>query len=60
MLKPVALVPPRAGYQFEQWEIAGYANNIADQRYDAVGYQGGYVTVYSPPREMGVRLTWRL
>lgn len=54
------LVNLLAGYQFEQWEIAGYANNIADQRYDAVGYQGGYVTVYSPPRELGVRLTWRL
>jgi iron complex outermembrane receptor protein len=35
-------------------------NNAADKTYDAVGYQNGFVTVYSPPREVGLRLTWRL
>lgn len=49
-----------AGYQYKNWEIAAYAHNVADKTYDAVGYQGGYVTVYSPPREVGVRLTWRM
>ncbi|TBV16652.1 TonB-dependent receptor [Stutzerimonas kirkiae] len=49
-----------AGYQRGQWEIAAYADNATDQRYDAVGYQNGFVTVYSPPREAGLRLTWRL
>lgn len=49
-----------AGYQHGNWEIAAYANNVADKTYDAVGYQNGFVTVYSPPREVGVRLTWRM
>lgn len=49
-----------AGYQYGDWELAAYANNVTDQTYDAVGYQNGFVTVYSPPREAGLRLTWRL
>ena len=48
-----------AGYQRGKWEIAAYANNVADKRYDAVGYNGRY-TIYSPPREVGARLTWRM
>jgi iron complex outermembrane receptor protein len=49
-----------AGYARGDWEIAAYVNNAADKTYDAVGYQNGFVTVYSPPREVGLRLTWRL
>lgn len=49
-----------AGYQHNHWEIATYANNASDKTYDAVGYQNGFVTVYSPPREVGLRLTWRM
>lgn len=48
-----------AGYQYDKWEVTAYVNNLADKRYDAVGYQNGFVTVYSPPRELGLRLTWR-
>ncbi|MGP5018912.1 TonB-dependent receptor [Vreelandella alkaliphila] len=48
------------GYQRGNWEISAYANNVADKTYDAVGYQNGFVTVYSPPREVGLRLAWRL
>nr|WP_081593362.1 TonB-dependent receptor [Thauera linaloolentis] len=48
-----------AGYRRGDWEISAYAHNAGNQRYDAVGYQNGFVTVYSPPRELGVRLTWR-
>ncbi|EHP40590.1 TonB-dependent receptor [Cupriavidus basilensis OR16] len=48
------------GYQRGNWEVAGYVNNLANRTYDAVGYQNGFVTVYSPPREVGVRLTLRL
>ncbi|WP_418648618.1 TonB-dependent receptor [Thauera butanivorans] len=48
-----------AGYQLGNLEIAAYVHNAGDQRYDAVGYQNGFVTVYSPPREAGVRLIWR-
>ena len=49
-----------AGYPFGRWEVSAYVNNLADQRYDAVGYQNGFVTVYSPPREAGLRLSWQL
>jgi len=48
------------GYQRAGWDIAAYARNAADKTYDATGYQGGTVTVYSPPREIGVRVGWRM
>jgi len=48
------------GYQHGNWEVAAYVNNAANKTYDAVGYQNGFVTVYSPPREVGMRLTWRM
>jgi iron complex outermembrane receptor protein len=54
------LVNLAAGFTFRQVEITAYVNNAANRRYDAVGYQNGIVTVYSPPREAGLRLTWRL
>ena len=49
-----------AGYAQASWEIAAYLRNAANRRYDAVGYLNGQVVVYSPPREFGVRLTWRM
>ena len=49
-----------AGYQHGDWEITTYVDNATNQRYDAVGYQNGFITVYSPPREAGLRLSWRL
>ncbi|KXU37523.1 TonB-dependent receptor [Cephaloticoccus primus] len=55
-----AVVNLVAGYQLGDWEIAAYANNVADETYDANGYQGNTVTIYSPPREIGLRMTWRL
>ena len=55
-----ALVNLAAGVTVRQVEISAYINNLANRRYDAVGYQNGIVTVYSPPRELGLRLTWRL
>ncbi|WP_051237565.1 TonB-dependent receptor [Ottowia thiooxydans] len=54
------MVNLQAGRSFGPWEISGYVRNATNKRYDAVGYQNGIVTVYSPPREFGVRLTWRL
>lgn len=44
----------------ERATLSAYANNVTDQEYDAVGYQNGNVTVYSPPRELGLKLTWGL
>lgn len=54
------LVNLSAGVRRGEWEVSGYVHNLADREYDAVGYQNGFVTVYSPPRELGVRLTWSL
>ncbi|WP_417553069.1 TonB-dependent receptor [Marinomonas fungiae] len=44
----------------ERATLSAYANNVTNQEYDAVGYQNGNVTVYSPPRELGLKLTWEL
>jgi len=48
------------GYQRGDWDISAYAHNVANKTYDAPGYQGGFVTIYSPPREVGLRVTWRM
>ncbi|MCW4630633.1 MULTISPECIES: TonB-dependent receptor domain-containing protein [Marinomonas] len=40
--------------------LSAYVNNLQDRQFDAVGYQNGYVTVYSPPREYGVKFTLEL
>jgi len=48
------------GWQRGDWDISAYVHNAVDKTYDAPGYQGGTVTVYSPPREVGLRVTWRM
>lgn len=55
-----SLINLAAGVTVHQVEITAYVNNLANRRYDAVGYQNGIVTVYSPPREAGLRFTWRI
>ena len=47
-----------AGYRTGAWDVSVYVSNLADRRYDAVGYQNGIVSVVSPPREAGLRLRW--
>jgi len=49
-----------AGYQSGHWDISAYVKNAANKTYDVEGYQNGVVTVLSPPREIGMRLTWRM
>lgn len=44
----------------EKASLSAYVNNLQDRQFDAVGYQNGYVTVYSPPREYGVKFTLEL
>jgi len=58
--KSYALLDMVMGYQRDYWDVAIYGQNLADKHYDATGYQGGYVTVYSPPCEYGLRITWRM
>ncbi|GAB7528376.1 TonB-dependent receptor [Pseudomonas sp. 3A(2025)] len=54
------LIDVQVGKRFGQFDISAYVANLADKDYDAVGYQNGYVDVYSPPRELGVRLSFEL
>lgn len=53
-----ALLNLSAGYRRGDWDLVAHVNNAADRRHDAVGYQNGIVTVYSPPREAGLTLRW--
>lgn len=50
----------QAGYSWGDVELAAQVRNAGDKRYDAVGFQNGMVTVYSPPREIGARLSWQI
>ena len=54
------LINLNAGYDFGQYGISAYVKNAADKRYDAVGYLNGTARVYSPPREMGLRVSYEL
>lgn len=54
------LVDLAAGYSSGPWELSAFVRNLADKRYDAVGYLNGTVTAFSPPRSAGLRLQWRL
>lgn len=48
-----------AGYPIDQHvTLSAYAQNITNEHYDAVGFMNGNVTVYSPPREWGVRVSY--
>ncbi|WP_024304094.1 TonB-dependent receptor [Pseudogulbenkiania sp. MAI-1] len=54
------LVDLAAGYPLGRAELSAYVHNAANKKYDAVGFLNGQATVYSPPREIGLRLTYRL
>ncbi|QBZ90165.1 TonB-dependent receptor [Pseudomonas viciae] len=54
------LINLNAGYDFGQYGISAYVKNAADKRYDAVGYLNGTARVYSPPREIGLRVSYEL
>lgn len=49
-----------AGYAWHHMELTAYVNNAADKHYDTVGFPARTITIYSPPRELGLRLTWRM
>ncbi|MDX5627202.1 MULTISPECIES: TonB-dependent receptor [unclassified Brenneria] len=38
--------------------LSAYGQNVTDKHYDAVGYMNGNVTVYNPPRELGMRVSY--
>lgn len=45
-----------AGYAHGAIEAELYADNVTGSEYDAEGFLNGTATVYSPPREVGLRL----
>ncbi|MGB3394793.1 MAG: TonB-dependent receptor [Stenotrophomonas sp.] len=49
-----------AGYTFGHTELSAYVHNAGNKTYDTIGFLNGIATIYSPPRELGVRLTWRM
>lgn len=49
-----------AGYAWGRMDLTAYVNNAADKHYDTVGFPSNTITVYSPPREFGLRLNWHL
>jgi len=53
------LVNLKLGYEQEAYDVYLYAKNLFDKEYDAEGAHGGYFTIYSPPREIGVQAIWR-
>ncbi len=54
------LVNARIGYETDHFDLYLYAKNLFDKAYDSDGYYSGYYTIYSPPREIGINLAWRL
>ena len=54
------LVNAKVGYEAENWDIYLYGKNIFDKDYSYHGYAGGYYILYSAPREIGIKLTYRL
>ncbi|WP_417692826.1 TonB-dependent receptor [Pseudomonas sp.] len=54
------LINLNAGYDIGRYGISAYVKNAADKRYDAVGYLNGTARVYSPPREIGLRVSYEL
>lgn len=55
-----ALLDAAVGRYFGDLEVVLYGRNLSDREYDAVGYQNGFVDVYSEPREWGLSLTLTL
>ena len=54
------IVNAKIGYEQKNYDIYLYAKNLFDKKYDSIGFFNGVYTQYSPPREIGVILTYRL
>ena len=53
------LVNVKTGYEADNWDIYLYAKNLFDEDYTIDGFSGGFYKLYSPPREAGVKLSYR-
>lgn len=48
------------GYAWRELDVSLFVDNLTDKEYDAVGYLNGSVRIYSPPREFGLKVSYRL
>ena len=55
---PYELVNARIGYEMNHVDFYLYGKNIFDKEYDSEGIYE-YYTVYSPPRELGLKIVYR-
>lgn len=53
------LVNWQVGYQHKEFDARIYAKNLFDEEYDMVGFLAPDRVVYSPPREVGLRLAYQ-
>ncbi len=53
------VVNMKIGYEADSYDMYLYAKNIFDREYNSYGYYGGFQTIYSQPREIGIQLTYR-
>ncbi|MCP4119508.1 MAG: TonB-dependent receptor [Desulfobacteraceae bacterium] len=53
------LVNAKIGYEAESWDVYLYGKNIFDKEYNSYNYFGGFCNLYSEPREVGVKLSYR-
>jgi len=55
-----ALLDLSAGWRVGRAEISAWVRNAGNRRYDARGFPFANIVIYSPPRELGLRVIWRL
>lgn len=53
------IVNAKIGYEANSFDIYLYAKNLFDKEYNSYEYYGEFITVYSPPREIGAQLIYR-
>ena len=55
-----ALLDLSAGWRVGRAEISAWVRNAGNRRYDARGFPFANIVIYSPPRELGLRVMWQL
>lgn len=56
--KAYSLVDTKIGYEWENFDIYLYANNLFDTNHDTFGYSGRF-TLVNPTREIGLKFAYR-
>ncbi len=53
-----AIMNAKIGYEAKHYEMYLYGKNLANEEYDIKGYFNAF-SILSPPKEIGVQLTYR-